>query len=76
MKTGKELSKIAEAQILGQAFPHMQRYAGTVVVIKYGGNAMGDAALGEAFCRDVAMLKQSGVKPVVVHGGGPQIGEI
>ena len=62
-----------EAGILARALPYMQRYAGKTVVIKYGGHAMGDAELGEAFCRDVALLKQSGVNPVVVHGGGPQI---
>ena len=67
---------VAEAQTLSQALPYMQRYAGRTVVIKYGGNAMGDEALGKAFCRDVALLKQSGVHPVVVHGGGPQIGNM
>jgi acetylglutamate kinase len=65
-----------EAEILSQALPYMQRYAGRTVVVKYGGNAMGDAALGQAFCRDIALLKQSGLHPVVVHGGGPQIGEM
>ncbi|MEM7068381.1 MAG: acetylglutamate kinase [Pseudomonadota bacterium] len=65
---------IAEAELLSYALPYMQRYAGRTVVVKYGGNAMGDPALGKAFCRDVALLKQSGVHPVVVHGGGPQIG--
>ena len=71
VKTG-----IAEAETLSQALPYMQRYAGRIAVIKYGGHAMGDEKLGEAFCRDVALLKQSGVHPVVVHGGGPQIGEM
>nr|WP_246018341.1 acetylglutamate kinase [Pelagibacterium montanilacus] len=54
----------------------MQRYENKTVVIKYGGHAMGDPALGRAFARDVALLKQSGVNPIVVHGGGPQIGEM
>ncbi len=63
-----------DAAILAKALPFMQRYEGRTVVIKYGGHAMGDPALGEAFARDVALLKQSGVNPVVVHGGGPQIG--
>ena len=63
-----------EAELLSQALPYMQRYAGRTVVVKYGGNAMGDESLGKAFCRDIALLKQSGVNPVVVHGGGPQIG--
>ena len=76
MGTTDEDLKIAEAQILSQALPYMQRYAGSIVVVKYGGNAMGDASLGKAFCRDIALLKQSGVKPVVVHGGGPQIGQM
>ncbi len=75
--TEKDASKgLAEAEILSQALPYMQRYAGRTVVVKYGGNAMGDEALGKAFCRDIALLKQSGVHPVVVHGGGPQIGEM
>jgi len=64
---------LAEAEILSEALPYMQRYAGRTVVIKYGGHAMGDEALSKAFCRDIALLKQSGVHPVVVHGGGPQI---
>jgi len=62
-----------EARILAQALPYMQRYSGKSVVIKYGGHAMGDEALSHAFCSDVALIKQSGVNPVVVHGGGPQI---
>lgn len=62
-----------EARILAQALPYMQRYAGKSIVIKYGGHAMGDAELAKAFCSDVALIKQSGVNPVVVHGGGPQI---
>ena len=63
-----------QAQLLSEALPFMQAYAGKTVVIKYGGHAMGDAALGQAFARDVALLRQSGVEPIVVHGGGPQIG--
>ena len=65
---------IEEAQILAKALPYMQRYGGQTVVVKYGGHAMGDKALGAAFCKDVALLKQAGVNPIVVHGGGPQIG--
>ena len=65
---------LEEAQLLSQALPYMQRYAGKIVVVKYGGHAMGDETLGRAFCQDIALLKQSGVHPVVVHGGGPQIG--
>ncbi|MEN0000732.1 MAG: acetylglutamate kinase [Pseudomonadota bacterium] len=63
-----------EAHILAKALPYMQRYEAQTVVIKYGGNAMGDPALGHAFAQDIALLKQSGVNPLVVHGGGPQIG--
>jgi acetylglutamate kinase len=63
-----------DAAILAKALPYMQRYEGKTVVIKYGGHAMGDPLLGQAFARDVALLKQSGVNPIVVHGGGPQIG--
>ncbi|MDD9908251.1 MAG: acetylglutamate kinase [Ahrensia sp.] len=72
-----EISSISgdiQASLLSQALPYMQAYAGKRVVIKFGGHAMGDAALGRAFARDVALLRQSGVQPVVVHGGGPQIG--
>jgi acetylglutamate kinase len=62
-----------DASILAQALPHMQRYEGKTVVVKYGGHAMGDITLGRAFARDIALLKQSKVNPIVVHGGGPQI---
>ena len=62
-----------DAAILSQALPYMQRYEGKTVVVKYGGHAMGDAKLGQAFARDIALLKQSKVNPIVVHGGGPQI---
>ena len=63
-----------EAAILADALPYMQRYAGRTVIVKYGGHAMGEPALGKAFAQDIALLKQSGVNPVVIHGGGPQIG--
>ncbi|MBB3808704.1 acetylglutamate kinase [Pseudochelatococcus contaminans] len=62
------------AEMLVQALPHMQRYDQQVVVIKYGGHAMGDAAAAANFAEDVVLLEQSGVRPIVVHGGGPQIG--
>jgi acetylglutamate kinase len=64
----------AQARLLSEALPFMQRYENKTVVVKYGGHAMGDIALGRAFARDIALLKQSGVNPIVVHGGGPQIG--
>lgn len=62
-----------EAGIVARALPFLRRYAGTTVVVKYGGHAMGDANLADQFGRDIALLKQVGVNPVVVHGGGPQI---
>src|SRR5499426_3012819 len=62
-----------QARILAEALPHMQRYDRQTVVVKYGGHAMGDPALAAAFAQDVVLLKQSGVNPIVVHGGGPQI---
>jgi acetylglutamate kinase len=65
-----------KAAILAEALPFMQRYDKATVVIKYGGHAMGDPKLAAAFARDVVLLKQSGVNPVVVHGGGPQIGRL
>ncbi|WP_419907337.1 acetylglutamate kinase [Hoeflea sp.] len=65
-----------QAKLLSQALPYMQRYEDCTIVVKYGGNAMGDPALGQAFARDIALLKQSGVNPIVVHGGGPQIGRM
>ncbi len=62
-----------EADTLVQALPFLRRYAGVTVVVKYGGHAMGDEDLALTFGRDIALLKQVGVNPVVVHGGGPQI---
>lgn len=65
-----------QAETLVQALPHMQRYDQEIVVIKYGGHAMGDAAAAEDFAEDVVLLEQAGIKPIVVHGGGPQIGKM
>ncbi|HEV2504882.1 MAG TPA: acetylglutamate kinase [Mesorhizobium sp.] len=62
-----------QAALLSRALPYMQRYENKTVVVKYGGHAMGNIELGKAFARDIALLKQSGVNPIVVHGGGPQI---
>ncbi len=70
----EHLSRGEVAQVLAEALPFMQRYAGQTVVVKYGGHAMGDPALAEKFCADVVQLKLSGINPVIVHGGGPQIG--
>ncbi|WP_417725725.1 acetylglutamate kinase [Salipiger sp.] len=64
---------IATARTLNEALPYMQRYTGAVVVVKFGGNAMGDADAMAEFARDVVLMRQVGVNPVVVHGGGPMI---
>ncbi|MEQ9519378.1 MAG: acetylglutamate kinase [Parvibaculum sp.] len=60
--------------VLSEALPFMQRYDKRTVVVKYGGHAMGDETLAASFARDIVLLKQSGINPIVVHGGGPQIG--
>ena len=65
---------LSKAGLLTEALPFMRMHAGSVFVIKYGGHAMGDAELAIEFARDVVLLKQVGIHPVVVHGGGPQIG--
>ncbi|MBN9507537.1 MAG: acetylglutamate kinase [Alphaproteobacteria bacterium] len=65
-----------QAHILAQALPFLRRYAGATVVVKYGGHAMGDSRLAQTFGADIALLKQVGVNPVVVHGGGPQINDM
>nr|WP_246585387.1 acetylglutamate kinase [Thiorhodospira sibirica] len=64
------------AHVLIEALPYIQRFAGKTLVIKYGGNAMVDEILKEGFARDIVLLKQVGINPVVVHGGGPQIGKV
>lgn len=64
---------LTTAATLNQALPNLQRYAGTTVVIKLGGHAMGSDAAMASFARDVALMRQVGVKPIVVHGGGPMI---
>lgn len=61
-------------KVLTEALPYIQRFAGKTIVIKYGGNAMVDDQLKNSFARDIVLLKQVGINPVVVHGGGPQIG--
>jgi acetylglutamate kinase len=70
------ISAHVQARILAEALPHLIRYDEEVVVIKFGGNAMGDEALADAFAQDIVYLKLSGINPVVVHGGGPQIGNM
>jgi acetylglutamate kinase len=64
------------ARVLSEALPYIQRFSGKTVVIKYGGNAMDSEELQNSFARDVVMLKAVGLRPVVVHGGGPQIGDL
>ena len=65
-----------QAALLSRALPYMQRYENKTVVVKYGGHAMGNPAAAEDFAEDIVLLEQSGVKPIVVHGGGPQIGQM
>ena len=69
-----QAAAIDQANILMQALPHMLHYDDTIIVVKYGGHAMGDESVARNFARDMVLLEQSGVNPVVVHGGGPQIG--
>jgi acetylglutamate kinase len=65
---------LAKAETLAEALPYLQRYEGATFVVKYGGHAMGDAEAAEDFAEDVVLLKAVGINPIVVHGGGPQIG--
>ncbi len=72
MATGQE--SLAKAEVLIEALPYFQRYAGRTFVVKYGGHAMGDPEAARDFAEDVVLLRAVGINPVVVHGGGPQIG--
>ena len=65
-----------QAAVLSEAMPYMRRHAGETFVIKYGGHAMGEPKLAEMFARDIVLLRQIGINPIVVHGGGPQIAEM
>src|ERR1700754_3704521 len=65
-----------QARILIEALPHMQQYDEEIVVVKYGGHAMGDEAGAKSFARDIVLMEQTAINPVVVHGGGPQIGDM
>src|ERR1035441_5930837 len=65
-----------QARILSEALPHMQLYDEEIVVVKYGGHAMGEEEMGKSFARDIVLMDQTAINPVVVHGGGPQIGEM
>ncbi len=69
-------SAIQVASVLSKALPYIQRFAGKTLVIKYGGNAMENEALKNSFARDVVLMKLVGINPIVVHGGGPQIGDL
>lgn len=75
-KTGPAADIIAKTGTLVEALPFMRRYSGKTIVVKFGGHAMGQAEYVSAFAADIALLDQVGARPVVVHGGGPQIGEM
>ena len=64
------------AKVLSEALPYIRRYVGKTLVIKYGGNAMESDELKTGFARDIVLMKAVGINPVVVHGGGPQIGDL
>jgi len=67
---------LTKARTLSEALPYMRRHSGATFIIKYGGHAMGDDNLARLFARDIVLLRQVGINPVVVHGGGPQIGQM
>src|SRR3954468_9887689 len=73
MTDASKTSPQEQARILSEALPHMQRYDEETIVIKYGGHAMGDENVARSFARDIVLLEQTAINPVVVHGGGPQI---
>src|SRR5690349_15931198 len=73
MTDSQNISPLDQARILSEALPHMQQYDEETIVIKYGGHAMGAEDLAKAFARDIVLLEQTAINPVVVHGGGPQI---
>lgn len=64
------------ASVLTEALPYIQRFIGKTIVVKYGGNAMIDEVLKNSFARDIVLMKLVGMHPIVVHGGGPQIGDL
>ena len=75
MSLSREEAQIT-ARVIARALPYIQRFAGKTVVVKYGGNAMVDERLKQSFARDIVLMKAVGINPVVVHGGGPQIGDL
>lgn len=76
MTTDNSFDALSIARVLTEALPYIRRFRGKTMVIKYGGNAMSDEQLKNSFARDVVLMKLVGMNPVVVHGGGPQIGEL
>jgi acetylglutamate kinase len=70
------ISPFETARVLSEALPHMQQYDDEIVVVKYGGHAMGEENAARSFARDIVLLEQTAINPVVVHGGGPQIGDM
>lgn len=75
-RSGADTPDLAKAEVLIEALPYFQRYAGRTFVVKYGGHAMGDPEAARDFAEDIVLLKAVGINPVVVHGGGPQIGQM
>ena len=75
MSLSSEKAKLT-AEVLSEALPYLQKYAGKTFVVKYGGNAMTDDTLKASFARNIVLMKAVGINPIVVHGGGPQIGEL
>jgi acetylglutamate kinase len=71
-----QISPYETARVLSEALPHMQQYDDETVVVKYGGHAMGEENAARSFARDIVLLEQTAINPVVVHGGGPQIGDM
>jgi acetylglutamate kinase len=76
MHDSQNSDAVANARVLSEALPYMRRFAGRTIVVKYGGHAMGDETVAGQFARDIVLLKQVGINPIVVHGGGPQIGQM
>jgi acetylglutamate kinase len=76
MSASSDSNMLAKAEVLIEALPYFQRYAGRTFVVKYGGHAMGDPEAARDFAEDIVLLRAVGINPVVVHGGGPQIGEM
>jgi acetylglutamate kinase len=73
MNKPAETNPFEQARILSEALPYMQRYDQAIIVVKYGGHAMGNESVAREFARDIVLIEQAGMKPIVVHGGGPQI---